>query len=333
VTITLPHELTEPLSWIGFVWPEADEDQLAADGQAWIEYGSKLRSHTEQANAAARQVWTDNYGESIDAFEQWWTADGPGKHLDGAATAVELIGGALIAMAGITVALKLGYIAQLVALAAEVAQAVATAFASFGATLAEVPGWIALTRTACRALLDKALAMVEREVAALLRRAATLLEKAGARELSGKALSASESTAFKGLMHEVELADVHSPVDGANFYSGTQPSGLKMRAYAESQVDGVRSVTLEQTPGGKYFDDMQLFEKGSPIGRDQAGQIWARLSQRYAENASGRATAWTHDSWSGSIWNTVEKPALESNPQVTDIIQIDPFPRSGGSPT
>ena len=28
MTITLPHELTEPLSWIGFVWPEADEDKL-----------------------------------------------------------------------------------------------------------------------------------------------------------------------------------------------------------------------------------------------------------------------------------------------------------------
>jgi hypothetical protein len=326
VTITLPHELTEPLSWIGFIWPEADEDQLAADGQAWLDYGSKLRSHAEQADTAARQVWTDNYGESIEAFEHWWNGEGPGRHLENAATAVELIGGALIAMAGITVVLKLGYIAQLVALAVEVGQAIATATVSFGATLAEIPGWIALTRTACRMLLDKALAMVEREVAALLKRAATLLEKAGARDLSQKAASASEKTAFKGLLHEVETADVRSPVDGANFYSGTQPSGVKMRVHAEAQVDGVHSVTLEQTPGGKYFDDKQLFdEDNSPIDTGQAVAVWKRLSQRYAENARGEATGWVHDPWSGSIWNTTEKPALTGNPNVTKINEIDPF--------
>jgi hypothetical protein len=326
VTITLPHELTEPLSWIGFVWPEADEDQLAADGQAWLDYGSKLRSHAEQANAAARQVWTDNYGESIDAFEQWWTGEGPGKHLDKAATAVELIGGALVAMAGITVVLKLGYIAQLVALAVEVAQAIATATVSFGATLAEIPGWIALTRTACRVLLDKALAMVEREVAALLKRAATLLEKAGARDLSAKALSASESTAFKGLMHEVELADVRSPLNGANFYSGRDPANVPMRNYAEAHTDGVSSVTLEQTSGGKYFDDKKLYETGSPVNINQADGIWSRLSERYAQAAEGDVTAYQHNPRVGSIWETTERPALELNPKVTSINVIDPVP-------
>jgi hypothetical protein len=326
VTITLPHELTEPLSWIGLIWPEADEDQLTADGHAWIEYGSRLRAHAEQANAAARPLWTDNYGESIDAFEQWWTGEGPGKHLESAATAVELIGGALIAMAGITVALKLGYIAQLTALAVEVGQAIATAFASFGATLAEVPGWIALTRMACRALLDKALAMVEREIAALLKRAATLLEKTGARQLSGKALSASESTAFKGLMHEVELADVHSPVNGANFYSGRDPAGVPMRTYAENSTDGVSSVTLERTPGGKYFDDKKLYEAGSPITINQADQVWSRLSERYAQNAEGDVTAYQHNPRVGSIWETKERPALEANPKVTGITVIDPVP-------
>ena len=326
MTITLPHELTEPLSWIGLVWPEADEDKLDADGRAWIDYGSQLRGHAEQANDAARKVWQDNYGDSIEAFERWWKGEGPGHHLDNAATAVELIGAALIAMAGVTIALKTAFIAQLTALAIEVAQAIATAFASFGATMAEVPGWIALTRVACRKLIQKALSMIEREIAAQLRRAATLLEKAGARDLAAKVVTRSENTAFKGLMHEVELADVRSPVDGANFYSGTQPSGDKMRQYAESRVDGVTKITLEQTPGGKYFDDKLLFEKGSPVNVDQAVQVWKRLSERYAENASGEATAWTHDSWAGSIWNTVEKKALGSNPNVTKINEIDPFP-------
>jgi hypothetical protein len=48
---------------IGLTWPEADEDKLYADGRAWIDYGSQLRAQAEQADTAARQVWTDR-GES-----------------------------------------------------------------------------------------------------------------------------------------------------------------------------------------------------------------------------------------------------------------------------
>jgi hypothetical protein len=192
VTITLPHELTEPLGWIGLVWPEADEDKLYADGQTWLNYGSRLRGHAEQANTAARAVWTDNYGDSIEAFEQWWNGEGPGRHLDQAATAVELIGAGLIAMAGVTIVLKTAFIAQLTALAFEVGQAIATAFVTAGATLAEIPVWIALTRTACRLLIHKALEMIEREIAKLFAQAARLLEKAGAKTLAAGAERLSE---------------------------------------------------------------------------------------------------------------------------------------------
>ena len=72
-----------------------------------------------------------------------------------------------------------------------------------------------------------------------------------------------------------------------------------MREVAESNVDGINKVTSEQTVGGKRFDDMQLFEDPSPIRRDQALEIWKTLSRRYAQDASGEATAWTHDSWAG----------------------------------
>jgi hypothetical protein len=52
-------------------------------------------------------------GDSIDAFERWWNAEnGPGRNLENAAAAVELIGAGLIAMAGITVALKIAFIAR-----------------------------------------------------------------------------------------------------------------------------------------------------------------------------------------------------------------------------
>jgi hypothetical protein len=331
VTIELPAELTEPLSWIGLVWPQADEDKLYADGQTWISYGAKLRASAQQANDAARRVWQDNYGDSIDAFERWWNAeDGPGRNLENAAAAVELIGAGLIAMAGITVALKIAFIAQLVALAFEVGQAIATAVVSFGASTAEIPGFIALTRFACRELINKAIQMVEREIAKLFAQAAKLLEKAGAKTLAKDAGKLAErfgqDSAFRGLMRDVERADVRSPVDGANFYSGRTADGTPMRSFAERNTDGVNSVTLEQTPGGKTFDDMHLYDSGSPVSQAQADKVWERLSERYAENAQGDVTAWSHNPRPGSIWNTVERPALERNPNVTKITVVDPAP-------
>ncbi|AEV82992.1 hypothetical protein ACWT_1973 [Actinoplanes sp. SE50] len=327
MTLTLPHELTEPLSWIGLEWPEADEDQLQATGKAWIDHGTRMRAHADQATAAARQVWLENEGAGVDAFERWWNGDdGPGRHLQESATAAEMIGGALVAMAGVTLALKMAFIAQLTALAVEVGQAVATATVTAGATLAEIPGWIALTRVAVRKLIHEAMALIEREIATLLRKAAKMMEKAGARTLAEKTVVRGQRTAFRGLMHEVENADVRSPLHGANFYSGLQPGGEKMRAYAEKQVNGTTSLTLEMTPGGKRFDDMKLFESGSPVNGDQAMDVWKRLSERYAQNASGEATAWTHEAWSGSVWYTREKPALQVNPNITKINEIDPFP-------
>lgn len=331
MTIELPSELTEPLSWIGLVWPQADEDKLYADGQTWISYGAKLRGHAQQANDAARRVWQDNYGDSIEAFERWWNAeDGPGRNLENAAAAVELIGAGLIAMAGITVALKIAFIAQLVALAFEVGQAIATAVVSFGASTAEIPGFIALTRFACRELINKAIQMVEREIAKLFAQAAKLLEKAGAKTLAKDAGKLAErlgqDSAFRGLMRDVERADVRSPVNGANFYSGRAPDGTRMRVFAENNTDGVTSVTLERTPGGKRFDDMGLYEPGSPVSKAQADQIWGRLSERYAENAQGDVTAWAHDPWEGSVWVQRERPALERNPNVSKINIVDPSP-------
>ncbi|SDT75365.1 WXG100-like domain-containing protein [Actinoplanes derwentensis] len=329
MTIELPSILTEPLEWIGFDWPQADEDRLLADGQAWIEHGTRLRRHAAEADAAARRVWQENEGASVEAFERWWNGDdGPGRHLDDAATAVELIGAGLIAMAGVTVALKTAYIAQLTLLAFQVGQALATAVPTSGATLAEIPIFIGASRVACRQILHRALQTVEGEIAQIFKQAAELLRTAGTRAAAQHAGDLArhfgQNSEFHRLMREVEKVDVRSPFDGANFYSGKDAAGTPMRVYAEKHADGVTQVTLEQTPGGSRFDDMLLFENGSAVRRGQAVDIWARLSERYAGDAQGAVTAWSHNPRADGIWNTVEKPALERNPSVTKIDVIDP---------
>lgn len=335
--IELPGALTEPLGWIGMTWPEADEDKLFDAGQTWLTYGSSLRAQADQANATAQQVSADYAGEAATAFTTWWDApDGPGKNLGDNAAAAELIGAGLIVMAGITLALKIAFIAQLIALAIEVAQAIATAFATFGATTAEIPGFIAATRVICREAVDKVISMVEREIAKLFEQAAKLLEKVGAKnlakdseKLAGKLTAAAQDHMFANLMSKAERMDVSTPRNGANFYSGYDAAGGRsMRSYAEQNTDGVTSKTLEQTSGGKYMDDLKLYDGSGPnsdlVNPAQRDAIWARLSQRSGENASGDVTAWLHNANPDRIYLHDELPALQANPNVTSIRHVDP---------
>ncbi|WP_375500245.1 hypothetical protein [uncultured Jatrophihabitans sp.] len=341
--IELPGELTEPLGWIGLIWPQADEDKLFEAGQTWLTYGSTLRGHAEQADATAQSVWGEHAGEAIDAFRTWWMKqDGPGLTLPDNATAAELIGAGLIVMAGITLALKILFIAQLIILVIEVAQAIATAVATFGATAAEIPGFVAATRAICREALNTVISMVEREIAKLFEQAAKLFEKVGAKTLAGDTAKLGEKIAtgsaqtreFAGLIGKAERMDVSSPKDGAVFWSGRDADKVSMRTYAEKSTDGVTSTTLEQTQGGKYFDDLDLYGSNEGlVSSSQRDKIWGRLSERYGQNASGDVTAYVHDARPGGFWKTREVPALRENPNVTTITERDPVGPGGPTDT
>jgi len=176
--LQLPSALTEPLGWIGLTWPEADEELLFQAGQQWITFGARLRSIAQPADKAATDVWTGNEGQAVDAFHDWWTrTDGPQPRLIEDAVAAEVIGCALITFAGMVLALKIAFIVQLTILVVEVAQAIATAVASFGATTAEVPGFIAATRVICRRLLKEVVTHVQTVIKDILERAKGLLKR------------------------------------------------------------------------------------------------------------------------------------------------------------
>ncbi len=73
--------------------------------------------------------------------------------------------------------MKIAFIVQLIILAIEISQAIATAFATFGATTAEIPGFIAATRVICRQLIKKAVTHIQTVIKDLLRKAKGLLKK------------------------------------------------------------------------------------------------------------------------------------------------------------
>ena len=70
--LELPAELTQPLSWIGMEWPQADEELLFAAGQHWLSFGMTLQAAAERANGAAEAVGRYNTGDTVDAFQAWW---------------------------------------------------------------------------------------------------------------------------------------------------------------------------------------------------------------------------------------------------------------------
>jgi hypothetical protein len=140
--LELPSGLATLLDDLGFLWTQADETVLALMGTGWMGFGIRASEPPQSAQAAAQRVYTASKGAAPDAFRR--AANDPAAphaNLTDAATGAKGIGIGLLACAGIVLALKLSVIAQLTALAVEIAQAVATVPLTFGTSLLEIPAF------------------------------------------------------------------------------------------------------------------------------------------------------------------------------------------------
>jgi hypothetical protein len=156
--LQLPGELVSLLSMLGYTWPQADEEKLFEMGHAWLKFAGGFPEPLEDANAQAQRVWSGNQGEGIDSFRQAWSGhDAPMASLQDAVTASNIIGAGLMVCAGIVLALKINVIVQLVQLAIAIAQAIATAAVTFGASLAEIPIFKQITSMIIDQLINMAL--------------------------------------------------------------------------------------------------------------------------------------------------------------------------------
>ncbi|MEU5881171.1 hypothetical protein [Spirillospora sp. NPDC047279] len=156
--LQLPGELRSFLSMLGFNWPEADETKLFEMGNAWLGFASSHGGPLADADGHAQRVFQGNKGQDIDAFRNVWTKeDSPKSNLEDLGTAATIIGAGLMVCAGIVLALKINVIVQLTFLAIAIAQAIATAVVTFGASLAEIPIFKEIVRIAIDLLIDMAL--------------------------------------------------------------------------------------------------------------------------------------------------------------------------------
>jgi hypothetical protein len=179
VGLQLPPELAEALNWVGFTWPEADEELLFQAAQSWTLFAGRLRGAMAGAQAGATQVTTTNRGRDVDAFGRMWQGEeGPTRRAEDGATAAELIAAALLVMAVITLAQKILTIVQLVILVVQVAMALAAAAPTLGASLAQIPVAVGVARVAIRRIITEVVQKVVREIVPrLLRRAKALLRR------------------------------------------------------------------------------------------------------------------------------------------------------------
>ncbi|WP_441656236.1 RHS repeat-associated core domain-containing protein [Fibrella musci] len=112
--------------------------------------------------------------------------------------------------------------------------------------------------------------------------------------------------------------DFSTSKDGAVFWSG------KNMNTAQEWAKRVGKTTLEQTVGGKYLDELKLFEN---LPGKQAAEIWDIASKRFAESASGTVSVFSTGAkkigdYGMRTWWRIEKPALLKNSLVSSIIRM-----------
>jgi hypothetical protein len=136
----LPSELVSVLGMLGYDWPESDEEKLFDLAGTWTGMADTISGSVEELNAAARTVIENNRGGDIDAFSaEWDDEESSGRNIADTADPSNLIGIGLTVAAGLILALKIQVIVQLAILAFQIAQAIATAAITFGASLVQIP--------------------------------------------------------------------------------------------------------------------------------------------------------------------------------------------------
>lgn len=156
--LEIPGELADLLNELGYLWPKTDETALLGIGQSWTGFSATLDALAAEADAAMRTAVGANSGEAIDAFvARWSTAHSAASALQSATTGTPVIGAAVILCAGVVLALKINVIVQLTILLVQIIQAIATAPATFGVSLVEIPVFKKITELAINFLISQAL--------------------------------------------------------------------------------------------------------------------------------------------------------------------------------
>ncbi|RRR99688.1 WXG100-like domain-containing protein [Glycomyces terrestris] len=159
--LQLPSELVGLLGMLGYDWPESDEESIFNLAGEWTGMADQITGKIENLEAAARTLVENNVGREIDAFrDEWEDAESAVRNLADATEPSNIINIGLTIAAGVILALKVQVIVQLVLLAFQIAQAIATAVVTFGASLAQIPIFKIISGIIIDQLIGMAIEMV-----------------------------------------------------------------------------------------------------------------------------------------------------------------------------
>lgn len=154
VSVMLPGDLAWVLDLLGFDWPNVDEDRLRAAAAGHRRMAAQVAQAASHGKAGGSAVRAVNAGRSVQAFaSRWGTVSAP--HLGHLEQVYGLTADVQDVMAGIVTGAKIAVIAQLTALAAEIATAAAASVVTFGLSDAAGLAVTAVTRVTVRELLDE----------------------------------------------------------------------------------------------------------------------------------------------------------------------------------
>jgi len=138
--LMLPNELAQFLNMLGYMWPKCDEVRMFETGGKWMGFGDKLKQLTGEGTSHGDRVAGENMGADIEAFVKKFGADKSApKIIDKGGTGAMVVAAGLYVGAALVLALKITVIVQLTILAIQIATAIASAVATFGASTAWIP--------------------------------------------------------------------------------------------------------------------------------------------------------------------------------------------------
>lgn len=87
---------------------------------------------------------------------------------------------------------------------------------------------------------------------------------------------------------------------------------------------GNGKVTIEMTPGGRWLESLDLYGPNSPVGINEADNLWRAASAQYARGASGEVNAFTTGAPlnRANAYYGVELPKLTASPKVNQPIIV-----------
>lgn len=236
--VVLPDALAWVLNLIGIDWPNIDEDELRSAATELRTVSGELTSNTGDAQSQIEQMLGANSSQSLELFQALWNKVAAG-HLPQLGEGMNLLADGLDVSAVVVVGLKLGAIAQLAILAAEIIADQAAAPFTFGASEAAIPVETEATSQIVKQIVKNAVDQVEQQLISAVEGPVFSALDSAAQEMAGQLLGdalgvhsgvdlgAVGSAGSGGFQEGVQNAEqqVTSPLGGGGGDSGGGDSG------------------------------------------------------------------------------------------------------------